>query len=318
MYKQHIGNRVKESTVKALSTWMDGRLTDISQPLIHADDHGVIVGDGAFETLLVINVLAPQNLTTQKTSHTPSTPDALTINKAKQAFAVQRHLNRLRHSLHILGIQCPYSDEEIRGAIDACIAATTDAGVIRITVTSGRGGLNSRREQGAVTVIVMAGAQPPKYLPGTNVAIMPFPRNEKGVTAGVKSTSYVENVLALRLASQRQASEAIFHDTQSRLSEGTGSNIFWVEGNTLHTPPLDTGCLAGITRELIMERLNVIPKHLPIDELAGVDEAFLTSTTRKVQSIGSVDGTKLPVVGGELTLKAAAVVDHLIKTDIDP
>lgn len=315
---------------------MDGRLTDISQPLIHADDHGVIVGDGAFETLLVIDVPAPTTLTTQKkklatelttsspnTTNTHSNPNTLAINKLqqakmKQAFAVQRHLNRLRHSLRVLDIQCPYSDEEIRAAIDTCIAATTDAGVIRITVTSGRGSLNSRRGHGEVKVIVMAGDQPPKYLPGTNVAVMSFPRNERSVTAGVKSTSYVENVLALRLASQKQASEAIFHDTQGRLSEGTGSNIFWVEGDTLHTSPLDTGCLAGVTRELIMEQLDVTPKHLPIDELAEVDEAFLTSTTRKVQSIGSVDGIKLPVVGGELTLKAAAVLDYLIMTDIDP
>ena len=147
---------------------------------------------------------------------------------------------------------------------------------------------------------------------------MPFTRNERGAMAGVKTTSYAENVLALAEARRRGASEAIFADTRGRVSEGTGSNIFWSDGERLHTPPLDTGCLAGVTRELIMEHVDVAETHLPVEDLPRVPEAFLASSTRSVQSIGRIDDTDLPMVDGELTAAASAAMAHLIANDIDP
>ena len=86
--------------------------------------------------------------------------------------------------------------------------------------------------------------------------------------AGVKTTSYAENVLALDIARERGASEAIFADTRGRVSEGTGSNIFWSDGERLHTPPLDTGCLAGVTRALLLEQLDIAETHLPVEQAA--------------------------------------------------
>ncbi len=102
------------------------------------------------------------------------------------------------------------------------------------------------------------------------------------------------------------------------MSEGTGSNIFWSDGERLHTPPLDTGCLAGVTRALLLERLDIAETHLPVEELPSVSEAFLASSTRTVQSIARIDDTELPVVDGALTAAAAAAMAELIATDIDP
>ena len=164
----------------------------------------------------------------------------------------------------------------------------------------------------------MAGNRPPHYPPGTAVAVVPFARNERGAMAGVKTTSYAENVLALDMARRRGASEAIFADTQGRVSEGTGANIFWSDGERLHTSPLDTGCLAGVTRGLIMERMDVAETHLSVEELLMVPEAFLASSTRTVQSIARIDDTDLPVVDGHLTAAAAAAMTELMATNIDP
>ena len=281
--------------MSAQAVWVNGRLVEPDQPHLRADDHGVIVGDGVFETLLVVR-----------------------RDEAMAAFAVRRHLERLRRSARALRFECPHSDDELRAAIAQCLDAAPSAGIVRITATSGGGPLGSGRSGALPSTIVIAGNQPPDYPPGTAVAVVPFTRNERGAMAGIKTTSYAENVLALDMARRRGASEAIFADTQGRVSEGTGSNIFWSDGERLHTPPLDTGCLAGVTRDLIMERLDVAETHLPVEDLRRVPEAFLASSTRAVQSIARIDDTELPVVDGELTTAAAAAMAELMATNIDP
>jgi branched-chain amino acid aminotransferase len=138
------------------------------------------------------------------------------------------------------------------------------------------------------------------------------------VLAGVKTSSYAENVVALRYAHQRRASEAIFGNTVGDLCEGTGTNIFWTDGERIHTPPLSAGCLAGITRALLIEQMDVVEATLPVAALADVREAFLTSSTRIVQSIGRVDDIELEIVDGPLTTAAVEVMAALIASDVDP
>lgn len=270
-------------------------MVDPAEPQLRVDDHGVIVGDGVFETLLVV----------------PRGDTAI-------AFAVQRHLDRLRLSAAALRLECPWSDADLRDAVKQCLLRAPGSGIVRITVTSGGGAVGSKRGAGPGSVIVIAGNNPAIYAPATTVAVVPFARNERGAMTGVKTTSYAENVLALEVARRRGASEAIFADTQGRVSEGTGSNIFWSDGERLHTAPLDTGCLAGVTRALIIEHMDVAETHLPVRELPNVTEAFLASTTRLVQSIGRIDDTDLPVVDGPSTAAAAALLTGLLSTNIDP
>jgi branched-chain amino acid aminotransferase len=84
------------------------------------------------------------------------------------------------------------------------------------------------------------------------------------------------------------------------------------------TPPLSAGCLAGVTRQLLLE-LGVAEEHdLPLAALAEADEAFLTSSTRDVQAIASVDGTPLPATPGPLTKAAADSFRGLREKDADP
>ena len=286
-------NSFVSMSVQAL--WVNGRMVEPDQPHLRVDDHGVMVGDGVFETLVVV-------------------PNGTGV----AAFGVRRHLDRLRRSAQALLFDCPYNDNELRDAIARCLDVAPGAGVVRITVTSSGGILDSRRGTGPGSTIVIAGNQPPRYAPGTAVATVSFTRNERGAMAGIKTTSYAENVLARDMARQRGASEAIFADTQGRVSEGTGSNIFWSDGEWLHTPPLDTGCLAGVTRELIMENLDVAETHLPLEDLPLVPEAFLASSTRVVQSIARIDGTDLPLVNSALTAAAATAMSDLMATNIDP
>jgi branched-chain amino acid aminotransferase len=154
----------------------------------------------------------------------------------------------------------------------------------------------------------------------TDVVTVPWPRNERGALAGLKTTSYAENVKALAEAHKKGASEAIFANTTGALCEGSGTNIFLVVNGQLITPPLSAGCLAGITRALIIERsgLDIQQRDVPIDALRHAEEAFITSAIRDVQAIGAVDGQPLSAAPGPLTQKAASAYAALQASDPDP
>src|SRR5207253_4095293 len=135
---------------------------------------------------------------------------------------------------------------------DVLVANAIDDGRVRVTVTGGPSPLGSERGPGSPTVIVAASAL--AAWPATvDVAGVPWPRNERGALAGLKTVSYAENVVALAWAHERGADEAIFANLAGRLCEGTGTNVFVAHDGRLLTPPLPSGCLAGVTRQLLLE-----------------------------------------------------------------
>ncbi len=257
--------------------WMNGELIDAERAAVSVFDHGMLVGDGVFETVKAAN---------------------------GEPFALTRHLRRLARSAAALGLPEPDHDTLAQGTLEVLAAAPRwPLGRIRITCTSGPGPLGSARGDAGPTITIIADEQTPFPATG-DVTVVPWPRNEHGALAGVKSTSYAENALALAYAKERGSGEAIFANTAGRLCEGTGSNVFVVRGGRLLTPPLSSGCLAGVTRELTLEWCGGEEEDLSLDDLYRADEAFLTSTTRDVQPIRAVDGTALPAAPGPITLKA--------------
>jgi branched-chain amino acid aminotransferase len=149
------------------------------------------------------------------------------------------------------------------------------------------------------------------------VITVPWPRNERSPLAGVKSTSYAENVLALARAHEHGAGEALMPDTQGRLCEGTGSNVFLVLDGRLITPSLATGCLAGVTRDLVLKWSGAIEVDVPMSALAEAEEIFITSSTRDVQPVHRVDSRSLAAPGPVTT---AVREDFLLRAsaDVDP
>lgn len=135
---------------------------------------------------------------------------------------------------------------------------------------------------------------------------------------GLKTTSYAENVVALARAHEHGASEAIFPNTVGQLCEGTGSNVFVVLDGRIHTPPIASGCLAGITRALTLEWTGAQETELPLDVLERADEIFLTSTLRDIQAVHRVDGRELPGAPGPVTAKAMRVFEERAAGDLDP
>ena len=101
----------------------------------------------------------------------------------------------------------------------------------------------------------------------TTVVTVPWTRNEHGATAGLKTTSYAENVIALAHAVERGGSEAVFANTAGNLCEGTGTNVFYVVDGELRTPTLASGCLAGVTRALVIEWCGAREVDEPLAEV---------------------------------------------------
>ncbi|MEM7285470.1 MAG: aminotransferase class IV [Actinomycetota bacterium] len=267
--------------------WIDGDLVPAESASVSVFDHGLVVGDGAFETLVVID----------------GTP-----------FAATRHIRRLHTTLAALAVEAP-SEQVLRQAMEQVVSANqVDRARLRLTVTGGLGPLGSGAPTGPVSIIAAIGplAEPPTPA----VVTAPWTRNEGGALAGLKTTSYAENVRALRWAKERGASEAIFANTKGELCEGTGTNVFVVVDGRVSTPPLRSGCLAGITRELVLEIAEVDEVDLPLDVLRTADEVFLTSTTRDVQGLTSVDDRALPV--GPATDRVAAAFAELVRSGLDP
>ncbi|MBP6994657.1 MAG: aminotransferase class IV [Phycicoccus sp.] len=254
-----------------VQVWVDGELVGADAPSIRAIDHGVTVGDGAFETCKIV---------------------------AGEGFAISRHLGRMDRTLAGLGLR-PMDHEQVREGIKAVLSAGDPLafGRLRWTVTGGVGPLGSDRLDSDLTLIVTAGPTPAQA-ESVAVATVPWVRNERSATAGLKTTSYAENVVALARAKESGASEALFANTRGDLCEGTGSNVLIVTGGEIITPTLGSGCLAGITRELVLEwaaaaGITIVERDVPLSMLDSCDEVILTSSLKDVVPAHRVDGRNL-------------------------
>ncbi|GAB3261480.1 aminodeoxychorismate lyase [Nocardioides dilutus] len=232
-------------------------------------DHGLTVGDGVFETIKLYD---------------------------GQPFALQLHLDRLARSAEGLGLVEPDQDAVRQGISEVLAGTSWPMARLRVTYTAGPAPLGSGRGQAPPTLIIVADELAPAA-DAVAVATVPWPRNERGALAGLKTTSYAENVVALAEAHRRGATEAVFANLAGHLCEGTGSNVFYVVDGELRTPSLRSGCLAGVTRALVLEWCGGVEIDEPIEVVDGAAEIFLASTTRDVQPVSRWDDRVLDVPG---------------------
>ena len=290
------GNSNEDESRRAdtVRVWVNGQQIDSAAPSIAALDHGVTVGDGVFETCRVVDGVP---------------------------FALKRHARRLDRSMAGLGL--PSADH---GVIEAGIRAVLAGepigyGRLRYTVTGGAGPLGSDRGTSPLTYIVAAGPQPPN--PDTaKLVVVPWTRNEHGATAGLKTTSYAENVVALAFAKDRGGVEALFANTAGNLCECTGSNVFVVVDGEILTPDLASGPLAGVTRELVIEwcrqeGLTVRVEPLPMSILEQAIEVFITSSTKDLLAVHAIDDLQI-AAPGPVTAQAAKIFARLSIERLDP
>jgi len=272
-----------------MSVWIQvgeqADLLDTDQARISVFDHGISVGDGVFETLKVLG---------------------------GEPLALTRHLHRLVRSCEVLGLQPPNLDA-VRAAVGEVIRSepeASDLGRLRITCTGGAGPLASDRQDGSHTTIIALRAMQP-WPATTSAVVVPWVRNERSAVTGAKTTSYAENVVALEWAHQHGYSEGLFVNTIGQISEGTGTNVFIVAGGDVLTPPLSSGCLAGITRELLLEWGLAAEAQLSLQDLDSADEVFLTSSTRAVHPVMKLGDRVWSEIGPETRFIAAQYIRNV-------
>jgi branched-chain amino acid aminotransferase len=217
-------------------------------------------------------------------------------------FALDDHLDRLGRSG--AAIELEFDRGALESEIDAVLAkAGAVDGQLRLIVT--RGG----RRVAAVEPI-------PPHTETVGVATVTYAPSV--ILNGVKSLSYAANMQATRLANAQGADEAVLVQPDGTVLEPPTSSIFWVSPQgSLRTPALDVGVLESITRDRLVEELNVEEGAWPVADLRAAQEAFLASTTREVQAVSAIDGNALPAAPGPRTREAQKAFADRLRRELD-
>jgi 4-amino-4-deoxychorismate lyase len=263
----------------------------VGQPALDPLDLALVRGDAVFEALRVY---------------------------AGRPFRLREHLDRLAGSAAAVELALPGGLEELAARAVAEAGDDGDA-VLRLICTRGReepgaGGtafaictdipasFERERARGLRLVLLTTAADP--LVRAASPWLLP----------GVKSISYAANMAAQRTARARGADDAVLVGLGGELLEAPTANLWWRSGQTLLTPSLDLGILAGITRAVLCELapahgLKILEGVFGAEDLAAADEAFLSSSTRELMPVVVVDGT--PIADGRPGPAAAALQSAL-------
>ncbi len=217
-------------------------------------------------------------------------------------FLLDTHLARLKNSANGIGMDLPWSDEELTKLIyQGLQRVDRPRQYVRIIVTRGGGeiGLDPALSDGQNLFIIFRELplQPKKYYEkGVSLITAEIIRNPKrAVDPNVKSGNYLNNVLAISQAKEKGAYDALMLNAKGNVTESTTANIWIVEDGVFKTPPLEAGLLGGITRATLLDLgekhgLKMKEEDLSPHQVRSAQEAFITSSTREVMPVTSVDG----------------------------
>jgi branched-chain amino acid aminotransferase len=257
--------------------WLNGRLVRAAEASVSVFDRSFLLGDGLFETMRALR---------------------------GRLFRPDRHLERLERGAVRLLLPLPAAADELIEALRETLRANhLDEAALRLTVSRGAGPPGPGLKGTGPPVCTIAarafhGYPDHWYDPGAAAIISSVVKNEQSFLAGVKTTSYVEHVVARAEAAERGADEALLLNTRGHLVEGSGSNLFVIIAGRIHTPDLASGCLPGVTREAVIELareggLEVQEGTLLPENLAAADEAFLTNSLLGVAPLVCVAGHRV-------------------------
>jgi branched-chain amino acid aminotransferase len=212
-------------TARTDAVWLNGVLTPRAAARLDPLAHGFLYGAGVYDSFPLRRGIP---------------------------IALERHLNRLSLGAARLGLAAPL-ENTVRAAIQNLSAALAlDEGRARITLAAGSSpNVYPGSPEETVTLITLAPVSPPKA--SAAVTVTRYRRNQHSPLAGIKHTACAENLLAQREALAAGFDEALFVNTGGQLCEGAFSNVFLVRDGQVLTPPLTSGCLAGVTREVVLE-----------------------------------------------------------------
>jgi 4-amino-4-deoxychorismate lyase len=267
--------------VSLLAVAVGGRgLVAADEPVLLADDEALLRGRAAFETLRVY---------------------------VGRPFRIAEHLERMRASAGRLGIAFPDGFEDL--AAQALAAAGKHDAVLRLYLTPGREGADAPVPLALVSSLP-ADLEERRSRGISLISLLGLRAEAPWLLGGVKSTSYAVNMAAEAEARDRGADDAVFVRDDGVVLEGPVTNVWWRRSDTLFTPSLELGILAGVTRSVLLEvapdaGYDVREGAFPLAELLAADEAFTSSSVREVMPVVAVDGQRLERGAAAAALQAA-------------
>ncbi|HEX4594087.1 MAG TPA: aminotransferase class IV [Bryobacteraceae bacterium] len=222
-------------------------------------------------------------------------------------FAFERHWERMKHDAARMHVPFPYDRDEVRGRLSRLIEANSAwNATLRVAVVRNRGGLFEGPDLGRDFEVIAFTADINAWGTSVRLAIKPHGRHAQNEFAGTKALSWAQNLTWYEEAHQSGFDEMILLNERGEVSECTSANLFIARGSEVFTPPLDSGCLPGVTRALLLEEIRVpgisaAEKTLMPTDLEAADQVFITSTTRDFLPVSEIEGLKARNSGNVVT-----------------
>jgi branched-chain amino acid aminotransferase len=218
-------------------------------------------------------------------------------------FAFERHWKRLARDAQRTHCPFPFDAEKVRGQLGEVLSANqVREGCARIYMIYNQPGFWRSNEDLPVVDLLLCSSDLPPYRDIVRLGLREHGRHAASPLAGVKVTSWLNNLWNLYEAQQAGCDEVVLLNERGEVAECTAANIFCVQGGRVLTPPLSSGCLEGVTRGIIFEigpqaGVSVEERTLFPEDLDSADEVFISSTNRNAIAVGEVNGHKVAAPG---------------------
>lgn len=239
-------------------------------------------------------------------------------------FALEMHWNRLKRDADRVHLTLTQDAATLQDCVRRVIAANrVQQGCIRVYFILNKVSIWSSDEPFPPVDLIVYSVDLPNRVGPTQLDVMPHGRHAANPLTGTKVTSWLNNVWHLEQAHRRGFDDVILLNERGEVVECTAANIYCVRGQTVITPPASSGCLLGVTREILLELapragVSLIERALSIPELYAADEVFISSTTRNVQAIRRIVDKSLPNAPGPITERLASVLSEYVKAYVEP
>lgn len=234
-------------------------------------------------------------------------------------FAFERHWSRLERDAERTRCPFPFVAETVRDQLAMLLQANTvREGAARIYAIYNQVGFWRSAENFPRVDLLLCSADLPSYREPSRLGLREFGRYAASPLAGVKVLSWLDNVWNYYEAQQAGFDEVVLLNERGEVAECTAANIFCVRGGRVATPPLNSGCLSGITRSVLLEigasvGVEVKEAVLRPDDLYAADEVFISSTNRSMLGVSEINGHQIASAPGPVTLKMENAFGEYVK-----
>ncbi len=233
-------------------------------------------------------------------------------------FAFERHWARMTRDAARLEVSMPYAMDHVAATIrELARANSRPEGMARVSFVKNQGGLWAQADELGPTDLLIFTRELVPWPAAQRLTLQPMGIFSGGEYAGAKMLSWVPHAAVLARVHEAGYDDALLLNEKGNLSECTSANIFLVRGGKVLTPPLTSGCLSGITREILMEiapraGTEIVEQELTTQDLASAEEVFISSTTREVAAIDRIDPDwKFPAPGQITTALERAFQEYV-------